>query len=193
MNKVMMMFETKWGGVSSHRALAAALVCIALAGCVGGAQMVKPDYRFNEGERKGLGVLSVEVNDRCGKNTPVVHYRAAESATDTLREIELDKDSKGKVSGFPQGWFFIQEEDAGDFVFTHVSYGKEVRTAISRSPVTFSNGRVAYLGALQVSIPDCERISVTVADRSDRDFPLFETYMKNFKSKYVIKQVIGGS
>lgn len=190
---MLMMLKTKWKDALSYRTVVTALVSLVLAGCFGGGQTVKPDYRFNEKEHKALGVFSVEVNDQCGKQTPIVHYRPADTSGKKARELELSAESKAAVPGFPKGWFFIQEEDAGDFFFTHVSYGKKARANVSRSPVTFANGRVTYLGALQISIPNCEQVIVTVSDQSDRDLPVFERYMKYFKSKYVIKQIIHGS
>lgn len=184
------MVEHAHNRASSYRVMGAALLFLVLAGCVGGNQTVKRDYRFKPDERKGLGVLSVEVNDQCGKETPVLHYRAAESKTDKRRELTLDEESKGNASGFPQGWLFVQEEEPGDFLFTHVSYGKVTSARLTNTPVTFTNGKVGYLGSLQVSIPSCDKVSVRVIDRSDRDYTLFENHMTYFRSKYVEKQVI---
>jgi len=180
----------KFVGSFHPRLLGATLACLTLAGCVGGSQMVKPDYRFKTDEHKGLGIVSVEVSDRCGKEEPVIHYQSVD--TDTVRELVLDKESKGKVSAFPQGWFYIQEENPGKFLFTHVSYGKEAKGTISQTPVTFTDGRVTYLGALKVSIPDCGHVNVTVEDKSNRDYPVYEQYMTHFKSNYVLKDVIQG-
>lgn len=171
------------------RTLGAILACLTLVGC-GGSQMVKPDYRFKAGEKKGLGVVSVEVNDQCGKEAPVIHYQSVDK--DLVRELVLDNKTKGSVSAFPQGWFYVLEEDPGKFRFTHVSYGKEARGTISRSPVTFTDGRVTYFGALKVSIPDCGHVNVTAEDNSRRDYPVYENYMTNFKSSYLLKEIIIG-
>lgn len=188
-----MMLKTGWEGAYFCHLVAAVLVSLALVGCVGGGgQMVKSDYRFKEKERKALGVFSVEVIDQCGKAVPIIYYRPAGTSADESNEIKLDAKSKGSVAGFPQGWFFVQEEEPGDFIFSHVSYGRDARGTISRSPVTFTNGRVTYLGALKISIPNCGQVQVTVADKSSRDLPIFDKYMKYFKSKYVTTQVIQG-
>ncbi len=188
--KVTMMHKTTWNPFRSLRFAGVALAAFTLAGCVGGgAKTVESDYRLPEGERKVLAFFSVELNDQCGKKKAVVHYRPASGDSDDMRELVLDPDTKGNVPGFPQGWFFIQEEEAGDYFFSHVSYG-EAHAGISRNTVRLANGRATYVGALQVSVPTCEQVAVAVSDKSGRDLPIFDGYMEYFTLRYVLKQVL---
>jgi len=160
---------------------------------------VSSDYRLDTQSDKGLVVLAVRLDNRCGG-----------SRMSTF-QLEYRKSGTGEYAGFfllnnmlirndfkdPAGFFYVRELPAGQYQFTGISdAASRWLDSILKQPIKFdvAGGKTHYLGEASVTF-ECKKPrvlthTIAINDERKRDGELFDARMKNITSKVLISSIM---
>lgn len=168
-----------------------ALVLI-LSGCASTSQGVSSDYRLAKQGDKGLVVLAVRLDNRCGARGSTFQLEYRNSGTEEysggfflLNNMLIRDDFKD-----PAGFFYVRELPAGQYQFTGISDAASFwSNSFLKQPIKFdvAAGKAQYLGEAAVTFecknPKSLTHTIAINDERKRDGELFDARMVNLSSK----------
>ena len=169
-----------------------------LSGCASTSQGVSSDYRLDAQGDKGLAVLAVRLDNRCGARMSTFELQYRKSGTGEyagfflLNNMLLRNDYKD-----PAGFFYIRELPTGEYVFTGISDAASAWSdGILQTPIKFvvAAGKSQYLGEVTVTF-ECKNpgqitTGIAIKDERKRDGELFDARMTNLSSKDFIYSIM---
>lgn len=156
------------------------------------ATLVKGDYSFKQGSKKGLVLLSTSINDICGSVVTTrigATNRTGEGGINTVMgQLAYEPDFHN-----PDGSFFVYEATAGYYEISFIGLTGWTLVARHNTNPTgiffeVKENQTTYVGEIELTVvKSCDNYEINIKDNWQRDMNLLKQRVPNINPSTVNK------